>query len=65
MEIVQTELVMEIVQTIEVDADKPFAVVLPANCGEITLSDASAPVSDIRQRRFLFSEQGKIRAIRL
>ena len=32
------------VQTIEVDADKPFAVVLPVNCGEITLYDASGNI---------------------
>ena len=32
------------VQTIEVDADKPFAAVLPVNCGEITLYDASGNI---------------------
>lgn len=32
------------VQTIEVDADKPFAAVLPANSGEITLYDVSGNI---------------------
>ena len=33
-------------QTIEVDADKPFAAVLPVDCGEITLYDASGNIVD-------------------